>query len=136
MAKRKKVIRPDFFGVAGTFYCFVLTGNIPSKKNRIRFSAGRVYHDSKFEKWHKQAMVEMLPQALVEGCFAVTKCVTIYFEFESQRAKDLTNAAESVMDLLVDTGILKDDSYKIVPKLILVGSYNKGVSRTKIEVEV
>ncbi len=136
MAKRKKLVRPDFIGNPQSTYCFELHGNIPSKKNRIRFAGGRVYHDSKFDTWHKKAMAELEPQALVEGCIAKTSSITLVFSFESQRKKDLDNVASSVMDLLVDAGILKDDSYKIVPQLILLGSYNKGVSRTKIEVSL
>ena len=36
-----------------------------------------------------------------------------------KRKTDLTNKAESVMDLLVDCGVIEDDSWQFVPKLYL-----------------
>jgi Holliday junction resolvase RusA-like endonuclease len=37
------------------------------------------------------------------------------------RRTDLSNKAESIMDLLVDNGILEDDCWQIVPILALQG---------------
>jgi Holliday junction resolvase RusA-like endonuclease len=45
--------------------------------------------------------------------------VAITFFAESRRRFDLSNAAESEMDLLVDAGILQDDSVQIVPSVTL-----------------
>jgi hypothetical protein len=45
--------------------------------------------------------------------------VAITFFAENRRRFDLTNAAESVMDLLVDAEILADDSWAVVPDLAL-----------------
>lgn len=52
--------------------------------------------------------------------------VTMTFFAENRRRFDLSNAAESVMDLLVDAEILADDSWAVVPQLHL---YFGGVDR-------
>lgn len=136
MAKRKREVRPDLEVKPGFTFSFVLDGNIPSKKNRIRFGKNGTYHDKKFTDWHKQAVLQLAPQWKETGWIAKTQTVTILFDFESLRVKDLTNAAESIMDLLVDCGILKDDSFKIVSHLILKGRYIKGISKTVVEILV
>jgi Holliday junction resolvase RusA-like endonuclease len=135
MAKRQKEIRPEYAAQSGTTFVFHLDGNIPSKKNRVRFGKNGAYHDKNFTSWHKSAMAQMLPQRL-SGWFSRTVMVKVSFTFESLRVKDLTNAAESIMDLLVDVGILSDDNYCVVPELVLVGKYSKGVSRTEILITV
>lgn len=133
MAKRKKEIRPELEPKPGSVFAFHLDGNIPSKKNRVRFGKNGVFHDAKFSRWHKQAVAQILPQRL-SGWFSSTKLVRIKFVFESRRVKDLTNAAESIMDLLVDVGILKDDNFTVVPHLELQAQYTKGVSKTTVEI--
>ncbi len=45
--------------------------------------------------------------------------VSITFYPDTRRTFDLSNAAESVMDLLVDAAILADDSWSVVPDLSL-----------------
>lgn len=41
--------------------------------------------------------------------------------FPDNRKADLTNKAESVMDLLVLAGVIQDDSWQVAPRLILDG---------------
>jgi Holliday junction resolvase RusA-like endonuclease len=135
MARRQKETRPEYAAEPGTTFVFHLDGNIPSKKNRVRFGKNGVFHDKKFSDWHKSAMAQMLPQRL-NGWFSCTNLVRIVFTFESLRVKDLTNAAESIMDLLVDVGILSDDNFKVVPHLELKGVYTKGVSKTIVEIGI
>lgn len=136
--KKKKIRlkRPDLQTIPGTTYKFDLVGNIPSKKNRVRFGSHGAYHDKKFSDWHKDAVLQLTPH-VPEGGW-ISKCVTveITFVFETLRVKDLTNAAESLMDLLVDVGILKDDNFKVVPRLILSASYIKDMSVARVEIKV
>lgn len=136
MAKRKREIRPDLKAKPGTAFSFRLDGNIPSKKNRVRFGSNGVYHDKNFTKWHKLAVAQLTPHVPKDGWIARATLVQINFTFESQRSKDLTNAAESIMDLLVDVGILKDDNFKVVPLLSLCANYIKGISETKVEIVI
>lgn len=134
--RKKREVRPDLQIKPGFTFSFFLDGNIPSKKNRVRFGSHGAYHDKKFTDWHKQAVLQLTPQWSEPGWIAKTQVVEILFDFESLRIKDLTNAAESVMDLLVDVGILKDDNFIVVSHLILKGVYIKGVSKTTIRITV
>lgn len=45
--------------------------------------------------------------------------VEITITFADRRKSDLTNKAESIMDLLVDLGVLSDDDHQSCPKLTL-----------------
>jgi len=57
--------------------------------------------------------------------------VRLVFTFPDKRQTDLTNKAESVMDLLVSQRILSDDSWQKTGTIILesagVDKYNPGV---------
>ena len=136
MAKKKREVRPDLKTEPGTTFSFVLDGNVPSKKNRVRFGAHGTYHDKTFTTWHKQAVLQLVPQWREARLIAHVKQITIFFIYESLRVKDLTNCAESVMDLLVDFYILKDDNFRVCPCIILKGEYIKGMSKTTIEIKV
>lgn len=50
------------------------------------------------------------------------------------RKFDLTNKAESIMDTLVDAGLLTDDNYSVVSELILkFGGVEKDEARCEID---
>lgn len=95
-------------------FCF--PGDVPSKKNsrqlikaggRMFFVPGAVY-----AKWHRRMKSEMLgrlPSTQIESCG-----VSISIFPATKRKSDLTNKAESIMDFLVDTGVLADDNWFIV----------------------
>lgn len=81
-----------------------------------------------YKKWHKEASLQLpdlkLP-AIIE--------LTILFFFPDNRKTDLSNKAESIMDLLVDNGILIDDNWTIVPRLTLCsGGVDKENPRAEI----
>jgi len=98
-----------------------LRGRIPSKKNSRRNYRGNSIPSAKFVEWHdlnRASLVEWLPTTgwhSPEGPVSVS----ILFEFPDRGKADLSNKAESVMDLLVDCGILRDDSWRFVPELLL-----------------
>ena len=61
--------------------------------------------------------------------------MNIYFYFPDNRIADLTNKAESIMDLLVDNKIIKDDNWRIIPELFLKScGVNKQNPRAEIEI--
>ncbi|MFA5217168.1 hypothetical protein [Sulfuricurvum sp.] len=102
----------------------VLHGRIPSKKNskKIKWSFRKrrkviVPSDSHLI-WHENATIQILKQSPKKHCGDV-KGIEMAFWMPDDRASDLTNKAESVMDLLVDNDILIDDSWQIVPYVLL-----------------
>jgi Holliday junction resolvase RusA-like endonuclease len=99
----------------------LLPGRVPSKKNSKRIiQAGgrpRLISSEAFLAWHEEMMLRVRryrPKTPIARA-----AVTITFFAESRRRFDLSNSAESVMDLLVDSGILADDSWAVVPELTL-----------------
>lgn len=100
-----------------------ISGPTPSKKNQ-RISLvikGRAINipSNKYREWHKGAVQEMGLLGKVE---TILKChnVTLTFYSKDKRAFDISNKAESIMDLFVDCEIITDDNFNVVPRLTLV----------------
>lgn len=118
-----------------TTFTIELKGNIRSKKNSKRvFCRGKfpvVLPSEAHEKWEK----ETLPQLpVIEQPLETTTNITISFYPNTKRKFDLTNYAESVMDLLVKGGIIKDDNYSVVPELTLRYGYVEEGGRCVVEI--
>jgi len=115
-----------------------LRGNIPSKKNSRRpfIRGGRIlnFPSKEHEAWHREAILQIgrfcpaLPYA---------KCrVEITFYPATRRRSDLTNKAESIMDLLVDSGFIIDDNWFAVPAVLLkLGTVDPQNPRAEIVIE-
>lgn len=108
----------------------VIKGKIPSKKNskqivcRGRFPM--LLPSAAFKKWHDVALPALIAERSelsrqtmqpLPKDFAHRIEVTMYAH--DARAFDLTNKAESVMDLLVEAGIIADDNCNVAPKIDL-----------------
>ena len=110
----------------------VITGRTPSKKNsRVCFVRhGKMMNipSKAYVEWHKSAMAQVTGSPV-----ANIKEVTLNFYAPDKRGTDLSNKAESIMDLLVDKGILEDDNWFIVPKLTIE---MKGIDRTNPRCEI
>jgi len=90
-----------------------INGRIPSKKNSKRVFArgGRVIviPSENHEAWHEEWSYKIKKFRLKKP---IEKCkVDITFYAPDKRIADSTNKAESIMDLLVDNGILVDDNW-------------------------
>lgn len=115
-----------------------IIGNVPSKKNskKLFFIRNRPIFapSTNYEKWHKQALPQLLGKSPVEGQI---KDIELIFYPESKRKSDLTNKAESIMDLLVDAGIIEDDNWFVIPKVVLIfGGVDKNNPRCEITINV
>ena len=100
---------------------YTIIGRIPSKKNSRRpfIRGGRVmnFPSKDYVEWHKDAKIQLLaqePEAMLTPC-----SVKITITAPDNRKFDLTNKAESIMDLLVDMSILEDDNYYWCPEILL-----------------
>jgi len=109
---------------------FGITGRIPSKKNgkRILRAGGRTFIGSSkdYVAWQRE---HVGPLKLQFGHFPDGKkyAVAIDFTAGDRRAFDLTNKAESVMDLMVDAGVIDDDNFNVVTSVTLrYAGYEKG----------
>ena len=101
---------------------FMIAGRIPSKKNSrcLFIRGGKLMNipSTKYTQWHKSAMSQVVDVRKKNFLLSNVE-VTIDFFAPDKRASDLSNKAESIMDLLVDAGILSDDNWWVVNKLVL-----------------
>lgn len=98
-----------------------ISGATPSKKNsrKVNFKTKRTYLDPKFQLWYEQALIQV--NALIKSKEQIdeTLAFDICFYHSTKRRKDPDNGLSSVLDLLVDTEVLIDDNWKVLPFIIL-----------------
>lgn len=116
-----------------------LTGRVPSKKNskQIISRGGRMFliPSSEHERWHLEKTRDL--RAYIISIKNPIENAKIKLEFypPDRRKADLTNKAESIMDLLVDNRILKDDNWFICGDINLkFGGVDKINPRVEIEI--
>lgn len=120
-----------------------MNGNTPSKKNskQIVYVRGRplIISSKKHKDWHSIALESLklscIKQNIHKMTLTTTSDIILTFYAENRRKFDLTNKAESIMDILVDVGLLEDDNYEVVPNLTLkFGGLDKNNPRCEIEI--
>lgn len=117
---------------------FSIKGRIPSKKNsrNIFNRGGRIINvpSAKHQEWHDNAEWQ-IPIEAQQGFDKCSIELTIFAP--DKRPGDLTNKAESVMDLLVDVGVLADDNWYVCSDLHLkFGGIDKQNPRAEIVIHV
>ena len=99
-----------------------IKGRVPSKKNSrdARVSKGRLFTvaNEKYQAWHADATLQIKALPKIHTIHNPHD-IQIDFYFPDNLRCDLTNKAESVMDLLVDNGILFDDRWQVTGPLYL-----------------
>lgn len=112
---------------------FTIKGRIPSKKNSRIIIMGKKrpfsIPSTKYKEWHKQATLQ------IQEIKSITNIqeVAILIHFPDNRKADLTNKAESIMDLLVDNKIIADDCWQEIPTINLI---SMGVDKENPRAEV
>ena len=111
----------------------IIYGSTPSKKNsKIIICRGKfpnLIPSKNYSEWHKDALTQLKGKAAIKE-----NKITITFFAGDNRKFDLTNKSESIMDTLVDAGLLEDDNYSVVGELILrFGGVDKGNARCEID---
>jgi Holliday junction resolvase RusA-like endonuclease len=94
---------------------YTLTGKVVPKA-RPRFGGSRAYLPSKYRDWKENAISELLSQSRPPE--PIGKAEVSIDLFGSHRG-DLDNLARSVLDALVQSGILVDDRLSVVGKLTI-----------------
>ena len=99
----------------------------PSKKNSrvVDRRTGRTFPNKRYTEWHKAASLYVRQQhahPIDGGPFA------LYLEFThgDRVRRDSDNGVSSILDLLVDCGIIPDDNWQIVSKINVSNLYDKG----------
>jgi Holliday junction resolvase RusA-like endonuclease len=103
----------------------VLTGSVPSKKNsRVHTRAGVSIPSKSFYDWQKSAMWQVRTQTRERFFAPVAVDVTIIFGTKARA--DLDNRLTSVLDMLVEAVVLKDDKWQDIPQMTAKAAYRKG----------
>ncbi len=118
-----------------------ITGRIPSKKNskQLVHNGGRAFliPSKKHKEWHDDAEYQVSLQWPKRLILSTLKLVTLTFYSPDKIKGDLTNKAESVMDLLVDMGVIRDDNWFEIGAINLrFGGVDKANPRVEIVLEI
>ena len=116
----------------------IISGSIPSKKNSRRpyVRNGRImnFPSKRFKEWHSKAMKE-LGLCKSPKIQETAKISVVLWQID-KRKRDLSNQFESVADLLVDTGYLKDDNCFVLTDItIKMGGVDRLNPRAEVELE-
>jgi len=102
----------------------VLDGSIPSKKNqRINRGDGKSFPSKKFIQWQDDALKQVRVQTRKRFYVPVSIEVIIYFGTNIRA--DLDNRLTSILDMLVEALVLRDDKWQDVPRIAVQAEYRK-----------
>lgn len=115
----------------------ILYGRIPSKKNnrrgvRTRRGANVVVSSKKHKDW-ESCQVNKLMWENATPRFSKVNGIVMDFYFPDDRKTDLTNKAESIMDMLVKAKVIVDDCWQKTGSLFLMPC---GIDREEPRVEI
>jgi len=116
-----------------------IQGDTPSKKNSriVLCRGGKPVNipGKNYRNWHEDALWQVKEQNIAICSYKEVKAEIKIFP-KTKRKADLTNKAESIMDLLVDAGILEDDNWYIVKEVrIIFGGVDKDNPRAECELK-
>lgn len=102
-----------------------LDGNVPSKKNsRVRTRSGSSIPSKAFYDWQESAIQQVRLQT--KERFFVPVQVEVIIYFGTKVRADLDNRLTSILDMLVECVVLRDDKWQDVPQMAAQGEYRKG----------
>ncbi len=101
-----------------------LEGSVPSKKNsRINRGDGVSFPSNKFIQWQRNALKEVRMQTRHRFFNPVSVELIIYFGTNIRA--DLDNRLTSILDMLVEGLVLRDDKWQDVPMIQVQAEYRK-----------
>lgn len=114
---------------------FILDGEVPAKKNSkiLNTKTRHVFPNKTYRIWHDAALIQLLSQW---DKVAVSGPCAVYVEFThgDLRRRDSDNGLSSVLDLIVDAGILPDDNWRVVPQITVKNDYQKRNAKVVIKI--
>lgn len=119
---------------------------VPSKKNNkkiVHNSSGklRLVDSDQHKKWHKEhtpIFDQWHRELLAKGIrLPVVRCkVKVLFYFPDSADRDLSNKFETLADIMVDCGIIGDDTFKVMKPVYLDGWVQRERPRTEIYITI
>lgn len=108
-------------------YNITITGEAPSKKNSrvVNTRTGRTFPSKRYRQWHDTAVKEIKffwknrkPLEKVSATFC--------FFHKDNRRRDSDNQVSSVLDTLIDAGVLDDDKWQEIYEHRVVNARDPG----------
>jgi len=100
----------------------VLDGSVPSKKNsRINTKDGKSFPSKAFADWQNDALKQVRIQTQKRFYKPVSLEVIIYFATDTRA--DLDNKLTSILDMLVEGMVLRDDKWQEVPMIAVQAAF-------------
>lgn len=96
---------------------------IPKKNNRINLKSGVSIPNNKFTQWQDDAITEVRKQTRHRFYNPVSLELIIYFG--TKRKADLDNRLTSIMDMLAEALIVRDDKWEDIPLIQIQAEYRK-----------
>lgn len=118
----------------------IIYGETPSKKNsRINTRSGRSFPSKRYMEWHDDAIKQIA--ASFGGKIPVMPKdkrvrISVVFYHGDLVNRDGDNQYSSIVDMLKDAKIIKDDNWKVLKKGSFDNKYDKGNARCVISLEV
>jgi Holliday junction resolvase RusA-like endonuclease len=115
-------------------------GSTPSKKNNKQIFINRktgkrfITSSESYKTWHSHALMQVKGRPDKHRFGRTPVSIVIDFVVENLRPWDLSNKVESVMDLLVDAGVIEDDNRFVARQLLVRWHTVTGGDRVEIEI--
>ena len=115
---------------------YYLSGEVGCKKNCNKFNSvtRRVYKTAHFRNWHDSAILQLKSQGIPAVPVRRFRTeITLYHG--TLRRVDSDNQVTSLLDLLQDARIIKDDCWTCVAEKVIRDVYRKGEPGALIEID-
>lgn len=111
---------------------FTVYGEVVPKKNSRQWveKLKRLVVSQRYLKWHKQAVEQLMIQK--KGYHGDNVKLVMQFFHGDKRRRDSDNGVSSIFDTLVDTNIISDDNWNVIPKHYVENFYDKENPRCEI----
>ena len=96
---------------------FFLAGKV-TPKARPHFNLGQAYLPQTYREWKDDAILELRCQMRSYAAFPLSKA-SVELLLTGKHRGDLDNLAGSILDALVQSGAIEDDSLKCVSRLLV-----------------
>lgn len=118
-------------------YTFKIEGETPAKKNsRIVLKNGRNIPSKRYQKWHQSAVMQVqLLGEKPDNPIDYPVLVHLKFTHGDLRRRDSDNGCSSIMDMLVDEGVLSDDNWQIVKDIGISNEYRKNDAFCEVTIQ-
>lgn len=122
-----------------------IRGETPAKKNsRINTRSGRSFPNKRYAEWLDSALGQVSRQ--MAAAYAEDRewqvppgkstRMTVTFYHGDFKRRDSDNQLSSILDMLVEAGVLPDDCWEVLPEKHTYDAYDKGNPRCIVSLEV